>query len=832
MKVRYIGIDIGTSTTVVKLRDYDDSGEIPYPTQSLRIDGSAVIPSVAFMVDDDFCEADSFRFGSDAESCQLEGKLYANFKMDLISDDEEKQQKAKDIVARFFKWLRSHYEEQKANYFGSCDQEITIISYPVRWTEELREFMLFAAQEAGFKVVRGKDEAEAAIQYLLLSQIGILRQYGIQKDKGVLKVMLIDMGAGTTDIVFGKFDAEKKELSVLTRYPETADDTNYGGNNFDEKIFRIIDSYLKSNGISGQAAIYRQQILVACKEWKEKQFSKNLNACQTIRQVPAFVKLLLQNNPGHTPFPIIDRNVFEASFSEEIDAFASIIEHACNRAIFSGVLVSKSEIDLVVLTGGHSQWYFIPELLTGRRCSPDGRDVSIPVLKTTPSKLLQLSNPSETVALGLVYDAEESIEDHGDSPLDMKIEYSDGEQDYAIKASINLEGDNNMAENNSNFRDIPILNLLVAGKTGVGKTTLVNTMFGVTVGKVDVGHPVTTKIERHEVPNYPFVVYDVQGFELSNTEDIITSIRDKVTDTQAIRDEKYMIHAILYCIEHVGARIEDKEEIFIRQLASEYKVPMFLIFTKAFMVDRTNPTSDPFISRIKSMGLPVVGYYPVVCEKFSNTTVEPFGVPELMNDFFDRIGPLIGPYREQLQRVKLKIKHDKAVNWVWTYAAGNFAIGTFVPAIADIPALSIVETTMVVHLVGILYDGVDMERKDAIVSSLTACVGPLLASFAGTLAFSEVTKLISYVAAVLSLGVGAGLTIAAQVAGGVVAAGITVAMGRTFITMVEQILEGKIQPGNINSAAFAEQMKKDYKDAKEQIKSDARFAPDKFKSQK
>ncbi len=838
MKIRYIGIDLGTSSTVVKLRDYDDSNKLlKYPTQTLKIGGDSIIPSVAFVINNDFKDAANFRFGSDAKSCQLEGNLYINFKMDLLSKDEEKRSHAKILIVYYMKWIRKHYEEQQIDYFGSCDQEVTIVSYPVRWPKELREFMKSAAYEAGFrnalmgeeKKTDGKDEAEAAIQYLLYSNIGILKQYGIGNLENVLKVLLIDMGAGTSDIVFGMFNMAEKHLSVIASYPETVADVSVGGRDFDEDVFRIVDDYLKSNGILGQGKMYHQEMIVACKEWKEKQLSVNLNKNQAILQMPTFLTPFLINKPIRTAFPKIDRNVFEARFSEEIDRFASVVKLAFERAMSIRAITSREEIDLVALTGGHSQWYFIPELLIGMRHSPSGLDVSIPMLKNTPNRLLQLSNPNETVALGLVCDNVVHYDDKIDTNSIARNEFAFDEDSIIVNNFKNSEGGYEMAENNVNFNGIPTLNLLVAGKTGVGKTTLMNTMFGVEVGKTGVGHPVTTGIERCEVPNYPFVVYDVQGFELSNTQSIIDAIRDKITSNQAIRDEKYMIHAVFYCIQHVGAKIEKDEEEFIRHLAKEYKVPIFLVFTKAFMVDISSPSSDPFISQVKSVGLPVAGYYPVVCEKFPNTTVEPFGVPELMNDFFLRIGTMLPEYVDRLQKMKLKIKREKANNWVWGYAAGNFAIGTFIPAGADVFALSAVETGMIVHLVGILYDGVDLEKKDYIISALGACVGPMLGSFTGTIIFTEITKLASYILTILSLGGAAGLTFAAQIAGGVVAASITIAIGRTFISMIEDILEGKIHeitPPDGTTLRHA------YNAAKEQVQKDQRFIPEKFKSQK
>lgn len=79
--------------------------------------------------------------------------------------------------------------------------------------------------------VKGRDEASAAIQYLLLSKIEALQGYNILKGNNLLKVMLLDMGAGTSDIVIGEFGAIGKIFSVIATYPGADDDICYGGKN-------------------------------------------------------------------------------------------------------------------------------------------------------------------------------------------------------------------------------------------------------------------------------------------------------------------------------------------------------------------------------------------------------------------------------------------------------------------------------------------------------------------------------------------------------------------------------------------------------------------------
>jgi predicted GTPase len=61
------------------------------------------------------------------------------------------------------------------------------------------------------------------------------------------------------------------------------------------------------------------------------------------------------------------------------------------------------------------------------------------------------------------------------------------------------------------------VNILISGKSGVGKTTLINKIFGHTVGKVGRGRPVTDKITWYEPPGVPLRLCDTKGLELKDS---------------------------------------------------------------------------------------------------------------------------------------------------------------------------------------------------------------------------------------------------------------------------------------------------------------------------
>lgn len=391
-----------------------------------------------------------------------------------------------------------------------------------------------------------------------------------------------------------------------------------------------------------------------------------------------------------------------------------------------------------------------------------------------------------------------------------------------------------------NINDIPMLNILVAGKTGVGKTTLVNSIFSDKLGKVRVGAPVTTGIQKRALPNFPITVYDVQGFEIGTaTDDIMKEIRNKIREEQIKANEDSIIDAVLYCIAYGGDRIEDKEVEFIKQLTSEYKVPLFLVFTQAYAFDRDNPAADPLTIYAKSMNLPVDDYFHVVCEKkyFAafKSNVEPFGLDELMDKLFEILPPNKANALAFAAKAKIEHKHDAAVNWIWGYAATNFVLGAVIPPGVDIAYLAGAESVMALHITSILYEGNDMETKDLVAKIVATCSAPLLGTVAGTIAFNEVIKVLGYAGLIFTAGASEA---AAALAGGLIAAGVTIAMGRVYLWILEGLLNGKISKDKLLSEdpetmkMITKKMKEFYKESREQMKEDDRFSKENFNSKK
>ncbi|HSF75004.1 MAG TPA: GTPase, partial [Microcoleus sp.] len=94
-------------------------------------------------------------------------------------------------------------------------------------------------------------------------------------------------------------------------------------------------------------------------------------------------------------------------------------------------------------------------------------------------------------------------------------------------------------------------NVLVIGKTGVGKSTLINSVFRQRLAETGVGRPITQGIRQYTKPNCPITVYDTPGLELNAEQIKVIQLNvAKLIEDQRLLHPKEHIHVIWYCINH------------------------------------------------------------------------------------------------------------------------------------------------------------------------------------------------------------------------------------------------------------------------------------------
>jgi len=389
---RVIGVDFGTSTSVIRVKNYDEHGtplgerlgakDVVFHT------GQTMVPTlVQYLSDKTF-------YGYDALVPKRKAILYQNFKVDLEARNIEQQAAARQLTKEFFQYLANTYREQSDNgYFGdTSDEERTIVSYPVKWSEATRAFMLRTAREAGFRNVEGMDEAQAAIQAILTQSFDLLTQKGYLKAGVPVYILLGDMGAGTTDFVLCRYTPGKIfRNEILCTWPK-GDDIFFGGREADELLQSHIRQFLPDD--------FADSILQKCgletfKKWKETVVSPALARNETVTEFGRLDEILDLLGIEIADYSL-DRKTLETEGQSCLNKFPQLVNGCLAAAGVRG-----EDVDLMILTGGHSQWYFVKEMLIGRLHGVE--KIHLPKIQADSNRLVKIARPQETVSLGTVY---------------------------------------------------------------------------------------------------------------------------------------------------------------------------------------------------------------------------------------------------------------------------------------------------------------------------------------------------------------------------------------------------------------------------------------------
>ena len=118
------------------------------------------------------------------------------------------------------------------------------------------------------------------------------------------------------------------------------------------------------------------------------------------------------------------------------------------------------------------------------------------------------------------------------------------------------------------------LNVLIIGKTGVGKSTLVNSIFGESITEEGLGKPVTQKIHKIEKMGMPISIYDTPGLELggnNSADNLLKEMVKLVRTCNTSGDQSQMIHCVCYCINTLLSKIEPAELEFLKNFIEKTK---------------------------------------------------------------------------------------------------------------------------------------------------------------------------------------------------------------------------------------------------------------------
>ena len=222
-----------------------------------------------------------------------------------------------------------------------------------------------------------------------------------------LRIFMLDMGAGTTDISIFKLTIDDEGIPNITEllsYPSKEEVILCGGREIDKSLQSHILKYCAEKGLNLMPDCVE---LSNVKNWKETIVSPRLKSEQPI-PLPAAVSLALRFSGRNDLIDgfSFDRSDFEQATKEHWKQLYNLIKSAMAQYKYA----KPEDIDFVCLTGGHSAWYTIPKLFNGEGVcnyiAKEGKDpdaLNFKKLKNEPWRMNAVLDalPHESVARGL-----------------------------------------------------------------------------------------------------------------------------------------------------------------------------------------------------------------------------------------------------------------------------------------------------------------------------------------------------------------------------------------------------------------------------------------------
>ena len=125
-------------------------------------------------------------------------------------------------------------------------------------------------------------------------------------------------------------------------------------------------------------------------------------------------------------------------------------------------------------------------------------------------------------------------------------------------------------------------NIMVIGRTGVGKSSFLNYIIDKEKFKTGKGEPVTMHfdtLEFESVDGIPIRVYDSKGIEVKDLAIIKDETLDFIGKTCGDSDPMKWLHSIFYCVNLASARFELEEARFINDICRTISQTVHIVLT-------------------------------------------------------------------------------------------------------------------------------------------------------------------------------------------------------------------------------------------------------------
>ena len=153
--------------------------------------------------------------------------------------------------------------------------------------------------------------------------------------------------------------------------------------------------------------------------------------------------------------------------------------------------------------------------------------------------------------------------------------------------------------NNNEFTKIEYLTILIIGKSGVGKSTLINSLLKKDLAPTGVGFIVTEGDKFYKIDDIPFLnLIDTRGFELNQEfspkriyEEAQNTINKQIMENKENQKYNNYVQCIWYCVNE-SSLDEEELKLISRLKETEKSIPLIIVFTNAINIEEISKMQE------------------------------------------------------------------------------------------------------------------------------------------------------------------------------------------------------------------------------------------------
>jgi predicted GTPase len=254
------------------------------------------------------------------------------------------------------------------------------------------------------------------------------------------------------------------------------------------------------------------------------------------------------------------------------------------------------------------------------------------------------------------------------------------------------------------LEDLQSPNIAVIGRTGAGKSSLINTVFGKELARSGAGFPISKAFIRYPHPGIqdekaPVILYDSAGYEVERSDEFINDVFDFLNERRS-KGVDEQIHLVWYVV-HAGLKRFEPFDATILTKFKEYQIPVIILLSQADLARLSELEAMEETLRIYESQYKLEPFK-VVRVAANPIHGEPFGVKEIVNQTVELLPKLYTEAFIVRQIADLESKRKIAVGYVRFFASACFA-SAFVPIPLTTPGAALASQGLLCTKIAALY---------------------------------------------------------------------------------------------------------------------------------